>query len=639
MLKAINFTAGINRESTTYAASGGWFDSDNMRFRSGSAEKIGGWIRLSAQQYLGTCRSLWNWIDFDGDNYLGLGTNLKYYIELGGTYFDVTPIRYTFTHLLPTVGATDNCFATTDTHSIVTVNITSHGAHTDDFVTFSGAAAVGGIPAATLNLEYQVTVIDGNSFTIETGVAATSTVAAGGGTTISAAFQINTGSNTYIFGLGWGAGGWGRGGWGSAASVGIEGNLGLWSQDNFGQDLVLAPRNGGIYYWQDALGVGVRAQLLNTLSTTAGFSGAYVPTQTLQVLASGVQRFVIAMGANGYSPGAPNNLFDPMMVRWSDQSNPYQWIPSIINQAGEYRLSHGSTIIMAQLTRQEILIWTDTTLYSMQYLGTSYVWGFNVLMDNISIVSPNAAITANNATYWMGREKFFIYTGRVETLNCTLKQYVFEDINMDQAYQVFAGLNSGFNEIWWFYCSKYATVVDRYVAYNYVENVWFAGSMSRSAWLDSGIRMHPIAADYNNRLLYHETTCDDGSGTEPVAIPAYIQSADFDIEDGHHFGFVWRILPDINFNGSSANNPYVTIEVQPRVNSGTAYGVADNPTVVSAQDYRPPNPSVYVIQQFTGQVYTRLRGRQMAIKLASDALGVAWTVGTNRIDLRPDARR
>jgi hypothetical protein len=328
-----------------------------------------------------------------------------------------------------------------------------------------------------------------------------------------------------------------------------------------------------------------------------------------------------------------------MMVRWSDQSNPYEWVPSITNQAGEFRLSHGSSIITAQVTRQEILVWTDTTLYSMQYLGTSYVWGFNVLMDNISIIGPNAAISVNNATYWMGREKFFVYTGRVDTLTCTLKQYVFDDINTDQSYQVFAGLNPGFNEVWWFYCSRDSFVIDRYVTYNYTENLWYAGSMARTAWIDTGIRQYPIAADYNNRLLYHEVTCDDCSGSEPVPIEAFIQSSDFDIEDGHNFGFIWRILPDISFNGSQVKNPYVTIEVQPRINSGTPYGIADAPVVASTQDYKPPAPSVYIVQEFTGQVYTRLRGRQLAMKVSSDSLGVAFTIGKCRLDVRQDGRR
>ena len=634
-LKAIKLGSGFFRESTTLAAEGQWWDGDKVRFRSGNPEKIGGWIRLSSETYLGVCRTLWNWIDFDGSNYLGLGTNLKYYIEMGGVYYDITPIRATFT-----TPVTNSCFSTTVNSSLVTATIPTHGATTEAFVTFSGAAAIGGIPAATLNAEYQVTVLDINTFTFDTGVLATSSVVSGGGNAITAVFQINPFSATYTYGNGWGAGSWGRGAWGSGTSFTVGTQLGLWTNDNFGQDLVIAKRNGAIYYWQDSLGVTARAQSLQALATAYdGALGPYVPNQTLQVMASAIQRFVIAFGANGYVPGTPTSAFDPMMVRWSDQSNPYQWVPSITNQAGEFRLSHGSTIIAAQITRQEILVWTDTALYSMQYLGTSYVWGFNVLMDNISLISPNAMITVNNATYWMGREKFFVYTGRVETLPSTLKQYVYDDINLEQSFQIFAGLNPGFNEIWWFYCSKHSTTIDKYVIYNYLENCWVCGRMARTAWLDSGIRQYPMAADYNGLMLYHEVGYDDGSGLEPVPIEAFVQSADFDIEDGHTVGFCWRIIPDVSFNGSTVNAPSVNMEVKPRQFPGSPYGTADNPEVISTQNYTPPNPPVYLVQEFTEEVFTRLRGRQMAFKVSSDTLGVSWTIGRVSIDTRLDGRR
>jgi hypothetical protein len=331
-----------------------------------------------------------------------------------------------------------------------------------------------------------------------------------------------------------------------------------------------------------------------------------------------------------------------MLVRWSDQNNQYQWVPAITNQAGEFRLTHGSYIMSAQVARQETLIWTDSALYSMQYLGPPYVFNFQVLMDNISMISPNSAITVNNVTYWMGIDKFYMYNGTVSTLPCTLWQYVYEDLNLDQSFQVFAGGNNGYNEIWWFYCSEDTSVIDRYVIFNYLDQVWYSGTMGRTAWLDSGIRAYPIAANYENRLLYHEASVDDVSGLFPVPIPAYVQSSDFDIEDGQNFGFVWRILPDINFNGSSVNNPYVTMTVVPRENSGASYGPADAPTVTSADNYAlpyPPNSSVYVIQTFTGQVYTRLRGRQMSFRIDSDGLGVAWQLGRPRIDLKPDGKR
>lgn len=636
-LQALKLVPGLNREGTNYSNSGGWYDGDKIRFRSGNPEKIGGWTRLSNSTYQGVARALWNWVDFDGSNYLGVGTNLKYYIERGGEYYDITPIRTTFT-----APATTNCFSTINLSPVVTVTITSHGATQDDFVTFSGAVAVGGISAATLNAEYQITYIDTNTFSIRTTTNATSNVAAGGGAGISAVFQILTGLNTYTVGTGWGAGPFGRLGWGTGYTSGIGQQLRLWSNDNYGQDLVIAPRGGSIYYWSDATTVNTRAQLLSTLATAAGYSGTYVPVATNQVLTSALQRFVIAFGANSYVAGTPNTPFDPMLVRWSDQANPYQWVPSITNQSGEFRLTHGSYIVAAQITRQENLVWTDSCLYSMQYLGPPYVYQFTVLMDNISIISPNAAITVNNVTYWMGLDKFYMYNGTVNTLPCALKQYVFENLNSDQGYQVFAGSNSGYNEVWWFYCSEDSSLVNHYIIYNYLDNVWYSGTMGRTAWLDSGIRTYPMAADYNGRILYHEADVDDVSGLTPMPINAYVQSSDFDIEDGHSFSFVWRMLPDVNFNGSNVNNPYVSITIVPRQNAGAPYGTADAPTVTSADNYAPPYPpnsSVYVVQQFTGQVYTRLRGRQMSFRIESDALGVAWQLGTVRFDSRPDGRR
>lgn len=343
------------------------------------------------------------------------------------------------------------------------------------------------------------------------------------------------------------------------------------------------------------------------------------------------------MGANSYDANTTSTTFDPMLVRWSDQENPYQWVPDVTNQAGEFRLSNGSYIMGARATRQEILVWTDSAIYSMQYLGAPYVWGFQILMDNISIMSPNSMITINNVTYWMGTDKFYMYSGRVETLPCSLRQYIFADINKDQSYQVFCGSNEGYNEIWWFYCSGTSNTVDKYVIYNYLDRVWYYGTMARTAWLDSGIRQYPMAADYNSRILFQESAVDDVSGVTPVPINAYVQSSDFDISDGHNFGFVWRILPDVNFNGSNVNNPQVTMTVKPRRNSGSPYGIADSPDVISADNYG--TVGVYNIQEFTGQVYTRLRGRQLAFRIESTGLGTAWQLGSPRIDIRPDGRR
>jgi hypothetical protein len=367
------------------------------------------------------------------------------------------------------------------------------------------------------------------------------------------------------------------------------------------------------------------------------YAGAFVPIKTNQVVASSIQRFIICFGANPYDPTNASTTFDPLLVRWSDQENPYQWIPEVTNQSGEFRLSSGSFIMCARSTRQEILVWTDSAIYSMQYLGPPYVWGFQILMDNISIMSPNSAVTVNNVTYWMGVDKFYSYSGRVETLPCSLWQYIFDDINKDQAFQVFAGGNEGYSEVWWFYCSQGSDVIDKYVIYNYLERTWYYGSMARTAWLDSSLRQYPMAADYNRRMLYHEASVDDVSGEFPVPINAYVQSSDFDIGDGHNFGFVWRILPDINFNGSSVDNPFVTMQVKPRRNAGAPYGASDNPTVTSGDDFT--TAPVFNIQEFTGQVYTRLRGRQLAFRIESNSLGVQWQLGSPRIDIRNDGRR
>ena len=646
-LQKLQFRPGINREGTNYSNEGGYYDCDNIRFRSGYPEKLGGWIRLASNTFVGIARSLWNWIDYDaGNNYLGVGTSKKYYIEKGGTYNDVTPLIHTSSAL----GAAAGPFTATTGSNIITVTDASYNPEIGDYIVFSGAVSLGGnITAAILNKEYVVATVPSNTtYTIVASVNANASDTLKGGAVVKAEYEYPTGLDVFTVGVGWGAGTWsgfyGTGsasntGWGAASVIGIGQQLRLWSNDNFGQDLVIAPRGGGIYYWKDSLGVNFRAKSLNTLATDEGFLGDYVPHTTNQISASAIQRFLIAFGANSYLSGTPNTDFNPMIVRWSDQENPYEWVPAITNQAGEFTLTHGSFIIGAIPTRQEILVWTNSALYSMQYLGAPYVWGFNILMDNISVMSPNSMITVNNVTYWMGVDKFYMYSGRVETLPCALRQYIFDDINKDQAFQVFAGGNEGFNEVWWFSVSNSsnATEVDKYVIYNYLDRVWYYGSMARTAWLDSGIRQYPMAANYDNRILYHEASVDDVSGLTPVAINAYIQSSDFDIGDGHNFGFVWRILPDVNFNGSNVNQPSVTMTVKPRQNSGTPYGEANSPAVPSQDNFTLR--TTYNIQEFTGQVYTRIRGRQMSFRIESDGVGVAWQLGSPRIDIRNDGRR
>ena len=705
-LQKITLSPGLFREGTTYSAEGKWFDGDKIRFRSGQPEKIGGWVRLSNNQYLGITRAMWNWATLAGRNLLGLGTNLKYYIEEGGGYNDITPIRKTVNPMLgPVPPSTGNPFAagfttlaagitstqssllltsatnfcltggvikigteemfysqiigttafgltrgyngtTAAAHltganistSTIVVTDTNHGASQDDFVTYSGATAFGGFTTGNLNKEQQILrYISTSQYAINIdGVFSTSS-AAGGGAAIIAQYQVVTGLDVYVVGLGWGADPWSSGGWGSEGVLGIGQQLRLWTADNFGEDLVFAPRGGSLFYWDATLGTTVRGQYLSVLSTAAGFAGQFVPTATNQVLASPIQRFVIAIGSNPYDPTDANTDFDPMLVRWSDQENPFEWVPAITNQSGEFRLSHGSYTVTSVNARQEVLVWTDAALYSMQYLGPPYVWGFTSLSDDISIMSPNAVTTANNVVYWMGRDKFYTYNGRVDTLPCSVRQYVFEDVNKDQAYQIFAGSDEGYNEVWWFYCGQNSNTVNKYVVYNYLENVWYYGTMARTAWLDSPLRSNPMAADYNNRILFHEVGNDDVSGLSPVPINAYVQSADFDIGDGQTFGFVWRILPDINFNGSTILGPSVTMQVKPRRNSGAPYGTADNPTVTSANNYALQR--VYTVQEFDGQVYTRLRGRQMALRVESTGLGVSWQLGSVRLDIRPDGRR
>jgi len=576
--------------------------------------------------------------------------------------------------------------------SVINVTQTAHGMANGTAIVLSGATAVGGVSAAILNNSYVISNVATNSYdiTLPSSYTATSTANGGGSSVI-----VLEGSGTY--------------GWGTSYSAGIGSQLRLWSNDNYGADLVIAPRGGAIFYWQDSGTVSTRAQYLSTLAnqttalidaatfsggatsitvsaavapsiypymvitgtnlpantqvattyitgsttvpittTTTGssagnysfsYAGAYVPSQTYQVIASAIQEFVIAFGSEAYVPGNANQPFNPMLVRWSDQANAYQWVPQVTNQSGEYLLTNGSFIMGARATRQEILVWTDSCLYSMQYLGAPYVWGFQVLMDNISVMSPNSMITINNVTYWMGKDRFYMYSGRVEVLPCALRQYIFADINQDQAYQVFAGANEAYNEVWWYYVSQSSnnTAVDRYVIYNYLDRVWYYGTLGRTAWMQTGTQPYPVAADYNGRLLYHEVGCDDLSTSTTLPINAYVQSSDFDIGDGYNFGFVWRILPDVNFNGSTTNQPSVTMTVKPRENSGTPYGIADNPQVKSAQNFT--NIPQYTIQEFTGQVYTRLRGRQMAFRIESTDVGVAWQLGSPRIDIRKDGRR
>ena len=645
-LQKLQLRPGINRESTTLANEGTWFEMDKVRFRSGYPEKLGGWtldtgtttsaLQPPAGSFWGVARSLWNWITLSGANLMGVGTNLKYYIQQssGGNFYDITPLRDVNT-------VASNAFTTVNGSTTVVINDAGHGAQEGDFVTVSGVAgAIDGIPAAALNREFRISFIDAATYSITVSSPATAS-----GTTGSATFsyQIPVGAEIFTVGAGWGAGGWGGNtagtltGWGEAAAagLGIGLQLRLWSQDNYGEDLLISPRGGGLFLWKVNANPNIydRAVLLSPTSPSPYTTDTDCPTVANAVAVSDASRFTIAFGCNDYGSA----ILDPLLIRWSDQEDYALWSPAITNQAGSYRLSTGSSIVAHQQTRQEILVWTDAAVYSMQYLGPPYVWGFQILGDNISIAGPNVTATASNVVYWMGYDKFYMYSGRVETLYCPLRQYIFGDINLQQQYQFFAGTNEGFNEVWWFYCSANSDVIDRYVIYNHLEKIWSYGNLARTAWLDTPLRESPTATGYNGQLIYHESGVNDGTTNPPSPISSFCQSADVNIGDGHNYGFAWRMIPDVTFDGSTVNNPAVTMTLRPRQNPGANYSAAATPTVTSTQNYQTQRN--YEVQQFTEIVYVRVRGRQMAFRISSNGLGVQWQLGVPSLDVRPDGRR
>jgi hypothetical protein len=686
-LRKILFKSGVNKENTRYTNENGWYISEKVRFRQGTPEKIGGWQRISGQSFLGICRSLWNWVTLSFDNLLAVGTNLKFYIERGGNYYDITPIRETATLTDP--------FSTTINQTTVVVTDNTHGAATGDFVTFSGASAVGGL---TLNGNYQITVTGTNTYTITASAQASSTATGGG--TVTAKYEIPVGPAIQGAVTGWGAGGWGMGTWG----FGVTGTeaLRLWVSQNWGEDLVFAYRSGPIYYWDATNGVTTRGVALNTIGGTCSFtatspttvtfdetilsentavkfaatssmpsgvtagttyylrnvigasanisasptgalvnaastgSGVYisdlvdVPSAVNTMIVSDTFRFLLAFGTTEYG----SSTLDPMLIRWSNQESLTDWVPASANQAGSLRLSHGSKIVTVVQTRQEIVVFTDASLYSLQYLGPPLVWGTQLLGDNISIIAPNAAIVASGIVYWMGVDKFYKYDGRVQTMRCDLRRHIFSNINPSQVDQVFAGTNEGFNEVWWFYPSRNSTVIDQYVVYNYAEDIWYYGTMGRTAWSDSGLRAYPQAATYVNNIVNHELGWDDQSSETPVAINAYIESSEFDIEDGQKLGFVYRVVPDITFDNSTVESPQVTMTLIPMMNSGSGYNTPQSEGGSSSATVA--RLSTTTIERFTGQVYVRVRGRQMIFKVESTDLGNAWQLGSPRIDIRPD---
>ena len=619
----LNLKPGINRNITNYSNEGGWYDADKVRFYSGFPQKIGGWVKQTTQQFGGVCRQMWNYVTTFLDNFLVLGTNTKLHIEAGGIIYNITPLRATYT-----TTDTDNCFATVSGDVDVIVTIVAHGATTGDTVSFSGATDVGGIPAAELNTDHVLDVIDSDRFSITVTTAATSTVSAGGGTTIIADFEISPGNPSVTLGYGWGTGTWGRSYWGLGSTEPVKLEQRDWWIDNFDNDVVATIRDGAIYYWERG-NLGDPAGALETravlLSSLAGATD--VPAIAMQTLVSQNDKHLLAFGCTPYGGGDQ----DLLLIRWSNQDEPTNWTPEVTNSAGFIRVSRGSRIVRALATRQEILVWTEGQLYSLQFLGTTDVFGLQELADNISMMSPRGCVAVNNIVYWMGHDKFYAYTGRVETLPCDVREYVFNDFNYTQADAVVCGTNEGYNEIWWFYASGTSNWNNRYVVYNHLERIWYYGTLQRTAWLDSPLREYPQAATTAQdatlgSLYFHENGVDD----DGVAMESYIQSSDFDLGDGDQFMLSRRIIPDLNFTGSEVAEPEVTFQIRPRNFPGSTFqsDVADSQNVVESS-----------VGVYTNQIFVRARARQMAMKLSSDGLGVKWQLGSPRLDVRPDGRR
>jgi len=699
-LQKIVLRPGVNRENTRYTNENGWYESEKVRFRQGTPEKIGGWQRFSASMFQGVCRSLWNWVTLGYQNLIGVGTNLKFYIESGGVYNDITPLRVTN-------ALAANPFSTQNNSTTVTVTDASGGFATGDFVTFSNATTVAGL---NLNGEYQLTLASATTYTITASSQASSTTT-GGGSGVLAAYQIPVGAEYAVPLVGWGAGTWGSGPWGIGTTT--TNPLRLWSQCNFGEDLIFAYQGGPIYYWNATYGVtptvmtvtiaspavvtlsknltngdavvfqtsgalptgitsGTVYYVINVSGTTCNISTTYggsaiittgtqsgvhqltvrgisltsvggasgVPIIQNLVFVSDASRFVFAFGCNALGSTTQN----PMLIRWSDQESFTEWTPSATNQAGDLQLSRGSRIVSVAQSRQELLVWTDSSLYSLQYVGAPIVWSSQLVGDNISIAGPNAAAYANGVSYWMGVDKFYKYDGRTQTLTCDLRKFIYGDINLFQKDQFFASTNEGFNEVWFFYCSSGSNTIDRYVVYNYLENqgngAWYYGTMVRTAWLDSGLRDYPVAATYSaltGNLVNHEFGVDDNATGTTLPIEAYITSAEFDLNDGHSFSFIWRVLPDITFTGSEAASPSATMYLLPMQNSGSGY---NSPASVGGINSAAITRTVILpIEVFTGQINTRVRGRQLAMKIESTAIGVQWQLGAPRLDIRSDGRR
>ena len=761
-LQKLELRPGVNRESTNYANEGGFFISDKVRFRGGFAQKIGGWQNITSfsNTFKGVCRYMWNYISSLSQNLLSVATNQKLYVEFGGDYNDITPLRTT-----ATLGV--NPISTTSGSKYVVITHVGHGATLNTYISISGATAVGGI---TLSGEYEIiSVITADSYAVIASSNASST-ATGGGSAVVVAYQINAGPGVATLGIGWGGPPWGAGGWGSGTPVGLP--MRLWSIVNYENDLIFADRDVGLYYWTldtstwargvsfqsktnsvpkatttanfssgattitvaDATfittgavlsGTGIPAGTYVTTAWTGGtsvpisaattasgtgavitiyYAGRHAPDETSFVNSSPVNDFLICFGSKPYNPVDFQPAYDPLLIRWSDQGNPFEWVPSLINQSGERRVTNGSVMMASVSTRQEILFMTDTAVYSMQYVGPPFVWSINLIDQDISVASQNAVIAVNNSVYWMGIDKFFIYNGRVQVLPCTLRQHVFSTLNRSQISQVMCGINESFSEVWWFYPGTGSSVNSMYVVYNYQDNVWHYGNMSRTAYVQQTLRQFPMLASsvqgsylsanigtsdtsvviFNastfpsagtilvdseqisytgisgnyltgcvrgvngttaashseyasvsmatpNQVMFHEVGWDDLSSGSAQPITAFIQTSDIDIADGDTFTFVSRIIPDVKFLGSTVSNPSVTMSLYPHNYPGSAYGTPDTDPVQAS--------AVLPVEQYTEQLYTRIRGRQLALRVSSSDLGVAWQLGAVRFDMRPDGRR
>ena len=639
-LTKLQFRPGINRETTSYSNEGGWFDVDKARFRFGFPEKIGGWTKYAANAFLGSCRSLHPWVALDGTQFLGVGTHLKYYINEGGGYNDITPIRATTTNGI--------VFAATDGSSTITATDNDHGASINDFVTISGAATLGGvITAGVLNQEYQVvTVPSDDTFTFVARVADTSigsiTTTSGlnptpvvanssdtgnGGSGADAAYQATVGLDTSLTGNGWNAGSYGRGTWNSSSNLSVQGaTLRIWSHDNFGEDLILNARDAGIFYWDRTNGTETRSVALSSLS-----GSNLAPTIAKKVLVSDRDRHIIAFGCD---PESAIGTQDPLLIRFGSQESLTDWQTLPTNTAGELRIGSGSEIITAIETRQQVLVFTDESLHAMQFLGPPFTFGINTISENITIAGPLAAIAVEDMVFWMGQQEFYVYGGGVQRLPCTVRDFVFNDFNELQIEKVTAATNTSFSEVWWFYPSASSEENDKYVIYNYQQKIWYYGNLARTVWLDRGIESNPVAAGTDHYLYTHESGLDDGS-TEPAsAIAAYVESSQVDIGDGNQFSFVNRIIPDLTFRDSTASSPVATLTLKARNFPGGAYLQTNGQSVSQTAA-----GTSTVVEQFTDQINLRLRGRSLALKVASSDTGVTWRLGSPRIDIKPDGRR